>query len=428
MTPSSLQDLSALVPRRDVMAPLRSLLLSSSRPRSRDRWSGSNALATWASRDVELDDFATRLPRLIERETEHLERTYRLMAEALDRLASGRHVPAAERLLELAAAEEGRDRPDLAESYSAAACAALADAAHSETYALARRRRARALRSLGRHQEAERDYARSCEIALALDDRPGAAEAAIGAGNVVEEEGHWGKAQGWYERALQIIEPLPRLLPQRWHALLNLHVVRRTVGDLEGARPLLVEAESVADGLNDDGAPQHIENARGQLALAESRVDDAIGHFRDALLATTVAFGHVTIRINLAEALLAADRPVEAMEEVRKAELIAIDTSLHRKLPEVYRLIGRIAAYDGNPDALVLFEQALGIIESHDLPRLERAITLQAYADAERRIGEPDTAAALAAEAADLYQSLGITSGRTQWADQFDAEDEPETP
>ena len=156
--------------------------------------------------------------------------------------------------------------------------------------------------------------------------------------------------------------------------------------------------------------------------MAEGDPESAILHFRDALLATTVTYGIVVIRLNLSEALLATVRVIEAAEEARKAEVRAIEAALHIKLPEVYRMLGRIAASEGNADALVFFEHALATIRLHELPELERAITLQAYADAEARVGEADTATALYTEADDIYRRLGITGRRSEWADTFGTE------
>ena len=94
---------------------------------------------------------------------------------------------------------------------------------------------------------------------------------------------------------------------------------------------------------------------------------------------------------------------------------------LPQKLPEVYRILGRIAAHEGSTNAFVLFERALEIVADRGLPSLERAQTLQAYAEAERRVGDEETAAGLHEEADRLYSELGIERMRRAWSDRFDA-------
>jgi tetratricopeptide (TPR) repeat protein len=421
MIRSTLGILDPLLPSRAELRPFRSLLFAASTPNRDQHWTGAGALATWASRLVDPDELEAGLPAVIEAEQEHVAHTYECLRDAARALTKGDTRTAAQILLALAAREEDRDRIDLAEGYAAAACEVLGSE-HSGIASLARRRWARALRGIGRHADAVREYYRSHEVALDVGDRRGAAEGAIGAGNTLEEEGQWQGARQWYERALEIVSLLDQPVPEQWHAQLNLHVVLRSVSELERSRSYLDDAAATASLLADPSARQHIENARGQLAMAEGDPESAILHFRDALLATTVTYGIVVIRLNLSEALLATGRVIEAAEEARKAEVRAIEAALHIKLPEVYRMLGRIAASEGNADALVFFEHALATIRLHELPELERAITLQAYADAEARVGEADTATALYTEADDIYRRLGITGRRSEWADTFGTE------
>jgi hypothetical protein len=123
--------------------------------------------------------------------------------------------------------------------------------------------------------------------------------------------------------------------------------------------------------------------------------------------------------LNLAEALLAQRRLLDAADEARFAEQEAIRGGLAPKLPEVYRLLGRIASEDGEPDAFVLFERALELVRDRALPPLEEAMTLQAYAAHEARRGDDDVARALREEAEARFEALGISYMRHPWADVF---------
>ena len=238
-------------------------------------------------------------------------------------------------------------------------------------------------------------------------------------GNVLQDEGRWDEAQAWYQTALATLDDHGLETAERWQALLNLHVVLRSKGSVDESLRPLREAESVAAGLDDGAAIQFLENAWGQWHMVQGEFAEAERRLRAAIEASTGAGAEVTIRLNLAETLLADDRPLEAAEEARRAEREALVARLPQKLPEVYRILGRIAASRGNPEALGLFERALEIIKKHQLPALEEAVTLQAYADAEARSGEFETSADLQARADELYRELEINHRRGEWSDHY---------
>jgi tetratricopeptide (TPR) repeat protein len=173
----------------------------------------------------------------------------------------------------------------------------------------------------------------------------------------------------------------------------------------------------VAVEIGDESARPFIENARGQWHMAKDEFEDAEVHLRLALAAASAPRAIVTVRLNLAEAILAQGRRLDAAEEARRAEREAITGRVIDRLSETYRLLGRIAALEGNPDAFVLFERSLEIVEEARLPIVERARTLQAYAEAERLSGDSEKAATLAAEAEGTYRELGIRHPRGPWAD-----------
>ncbi len=226
-------------------------------------------------------------------------------------------------------------------------------------------------------------------------------------------------AAGWYRAALDALAPLEGPAPERWHALLNLHIVTRSGGDVEGSASLLDEAERAAAEVDAHGAAPFIANARGQLAMARGEFNAAERHLRAALDAETGPRAHATFGLNLAETLLAQGRALDAAEHAREAEREAIRAGLSAKLPEVYRMLGRIASWEGNPDAFVFFERALELVREHALPTLEEALTLQAYAEVEARRGEAEAADQLRKDAAERFRLLGIDHMRHAWADVY---------
>ena len=416
----TLDEIRDVLPELEELRPIFDHLVARSEPDPRRTWSGSGRLGTVGSRLV--PDQAVRtdvLERLATTEAKRLADVYAWTARALTAMASRDRAAAAEALLGAAALEEVGDRPDRAAAYASAAYLASRGEKDQRAAALALRRWARASKALGTLAEALNRYARSHLLARGMRDAQGAAEAAIGAGNVLEEQGRWADAAEWYRRALAALDDVGGPAPERWHALLNLHIVMRSSGAIEESLPLLESAAWAAADSDPDGAAPLIANARGQLEMARAAFAAAEKHFQNALDGKAGTRAHVSFRLNLAEALLAQDRTLDAVEHVREAEREAIGASLVPKLPEVYRLLGRILSAEGDTDAFVVFERALEIIRERGLPTLEEALTLQAYAESEARRGETEAARQLQQEAVERFAALGMAHMRSTWADVY---------
>lgn len=416
--------LRSVLPPLDELRPLVDHLLACSSADPARAWSGSGELGTAGDRIVDAESLEDAAEKLATDEHRHLQAVYRHAAQAIAALERGDQAEAAERLLDAAALEESRDDARRAAEYADAAHGLAREAGHPGLTSLALRRRARHRRAMGLFDQAARDYAQALLFAEAAGDTRGVAEATIGVGNVLEEQGHWDQAADRYREALAALEGADPPVPEQWHALLNLHVSLRSLGELETCIEPLEAAESVSARLGDASARPFIENARGQHQMAVGAFEAAESHLRRAVDSARGGRTEITSRLNLAETLFALGRPLDAAEEARRAEREAISSSTVVKLPEVYRLLGRIAASEGVTDAFVLFERALEIIEERRLPDIERAQTLQAYAEAEARVGDPETADELLKQADALYQSLGISHRRGAWADRFDADAE----
>lgn len=416
----TLDDVRAALPELEELRPILDELLSRSEPDAAKAWAGSGALGTAGSRLVPASGLADSVGDLARRESEHLLATYRRVGTALAALAAGEAGTAAEAYLAAAAEEEARDRPDRAAIYAEAAYRAVEGGPDAAIAALALRRSARARRTAGDLDEALRRYRRSHELALAEADHRGAAEAAIGAGNVLEDQGRWDESERWYRTALDVLAPVGEPTPERWHALINLHILARSRGAFDESEALLLEAEqAAAEAGNAEVAAPFIENARGQLFMARGAFDEAERHLRTGIDASTRARARIQIRLNLAESLLARGRLLDAAEQAREAEREAIGSRVTTKLPEVYRLLGRIASADDNSEAFVLFERSLDIARERGASPLEEGLTLSAYAEAEARRGEEEAARQLRENARRIFTTLGITHERQRWADVF---------
>ena len=414
----TLDEVREALPSLDELRPIMDHLIARSQPDPERTWSRSGELGTIGSRLVLGDSVDQELGALAIGEAERLSVIYECVARALSALASDDGNGAARALLDAAAVEEARDRPDRAGAYAEAAYRAARDERDQRDAGLALRRWARASRAQGHLAEASDLYARAHGITRAMSDTRGAAEAAVGAGNVLEEQGRWLEAAEWYQRALDVLETEDPA-PERWHALLNLHIVTRSRGAIEESVEWLGQAAANANGLDPEGAAPFLENARGQLAMARGEFANAEAHLKSALAGAPSVRARVGFRLNLAETLLAQRRVLDAAEQARQAEREALRAGLVPKLPEVYRLLGRISSADGNGDAFVFFERALDIIRERALPVLEEALTLQAYAECEARRGEADTARQLHDGAVERFRTLEIAHMRQPWADVY---------
>jgi tetratricopeptide (TPR) repeat protein len=399
------------------LRPVLDHLIAQSIPDPERAWTAGGELGTVGVRLVSSEDLASGVGELADALRDRIFSLYLATAESVRCLGEGDRAGAAEALLRAAAVEERLGHPDRAEAWAAAAFRAARGERDRRPASLALRRWARAASAQGKLVEALDHYQEAHEIALDSLDFQGAAEAAIGVGNVLEQQGNWGEAESWYRRALDVLEREGSDRAEKWQAQLNIHIVLRSAGSLDESLVWLRSAADSAERLGDEGAGPFLENAWGQFYMASGAFSESEGHLRAGLSKATDPRADVTIRLNLAEALLAQDRTLEATEEAREAEREAITSGLVPKLPEVYRVLGRIASAEDNANAFVFFERALDVVRERRLPVLEEALTLQAYAESEARRGEKDSARRLHERMEERYRALGMSNTRHAWAD-----------
>lgn len=419
MKPLKYEEVRRLLPAVDELRPVFDLLLEGSYPDPGSTWSGSAELETEGARLVDPEALARHAEALADQMRDDLLTVYTAVGDAVKAMAHGDGSEAADAFLAAAAHEERQARPARARAYAKGAHQVARQAGDGPRTSRALRRWARAARAEGDLWEAGARYAEAYAVALAHGDVRGAAEAALGAGNVFEQHGQWADARSQYDKALAVLENHPEDAPERWQAQVNIHIVLRSRGALEESLPWLVQAEEAAAAIGDAGASLFFENAWGQLHLWQHEFERAEERFRNGLARATHPAARVTIRLNLAEALLAQGRNLDATEQGREAEREALKARVWAKLAEVYRLLGRCAASRGNPDAFVLFEHSLEMCRERNLPVIEQALTLQAYSEAERARGDEEAADSLLEQAVGLYAALGISELRHPWVDVY---------
>ena len=158
----------------------------------------------------------------------------------------------------------------------------------------------------------------------------------------------------------------------------------------------------------DPDAAVEVENGFGLLLLAVGDPRGAELHFAEALRSARTATARVTIGVNLGEALMEQGRSLEAGERARQAEAQALAASVTGKLPEVYRLLAKVARERAEGEAFVFLEQALDLIRERGLPSYEEALTHEAYGDL--RLAEGDVSRGLPQlrEAAEIFDRIGM--------------------
>ena len=399
-------DVLSLLPDLDELRPLRDGVMATSVPDPDRRWTASGELETVGQRLVQGRRVEEELDGYVDGIADHLRRVFHGVASAIRFLEKGDRLGAAGALLDVASTEEAAGRHGRAETFAMAAYETARGAGSREVETHALRRAGRAARSLGKIDLAAERYLAAYRIARDSDDTEHTIVAAIGRGNVAVDRGQWDEARSWYETAWDALEEVGSPRPERWHVCLDLSIATRQLGDTDASRSWLERAQAEATKVGDSDAAATIRNGWGRLYQVLGRLEEAEAVYREALAAAKGAKARVTIAVNLGEVLADQGRLLDAADQARSAEVVALKNRVVTKLPEVYRLLGRVAAARGLTDALVFFERALVIGADRELPDFERAQTLEAYGNAD--VADPAGAAARLREAGRLYDTLGI--------------------
>ena len=245
--------------------------------------------------------------------------------------------------------------------------------------------------------------------------------AATGRGNVAVDQGRWEEAEGWYGKALSLIEEGTGALPSagaralRWRLYQNLGITHRERGAFDTAEGWYRRAAETAGiagvGEGDPAADVEVENGWGQLELARGELRKAELRFRRALAAMGTGRGgegSVAVRVNLGEALLRQGRTLEAGEVGREAEAEALRGGWLRRVPEIYRLLAGVAHARGEPEAFVFLDRALVLVRERGLPLYEEALTLETLAGLRDAEGEVEAGADAREAARRIFRRLGV--------------------
>ena len=104
---------------------------------------------------------------------------------------------------------------------------------------------------------------------------------------------------------------------------------------------------------------------------------------------------------------LAADRFLEADEELRRGEQVAIAGNVTRRLAMIYALMGKLRGAQNDETGFVFFEQAIELCTSVEhSPATEAQVYLE-YGLFRERLGQHEEARAYLERAREIFDSLG---------------------
>jgi tetratricopeptide (TPR) repeat protein len=345
-------------PAVDVLAPLRALVIA------RSRASGFNAPhLTVGKRSIDLSDMHALIPEAVLRFSAHLTAVYSLVATALDAQARDDIGAAVAALLKASKLEVAQGREAAAREWvqHALTLAELAIDRRPEIDAIL------ALAELDLARGALERAARRAQRALAMAEVARAKDAIAAAclvlGKVAATQNSTAGAIAWFTRGMDVGLD-DKLLKARFELYLGEVLSRR--GSIEESEARLHSAERVFREATDTAGIALALKARARVAASDGRTDEALLIYREALAVTRGAVGalidthgELLVRLRLCQLFLSKGRLLEAEDEARRAEEVAIEHNHTRELVRVYLVFGGIRAAQRDESGMVFFEKAI---------------------------------------------------------------------
>jgi tetratricopeptide (TPR) repeat protein len=396
----------ALVPDYEEFLPLSDALIGASRVDSEKQWARSGAYATVGKRVVDPARVNELVRVRLERGQQRLRELFDLVLGAISEQQAGNPAAAAEMLIRAGEMEEGERRMDKADRVYHMALSLSRDLREKQPQVLALRRLGRSARTAGRLDEAWSWYEQSYHLAVDAMDAEGQVIACQGLGNVCHDRGEREPARRWWEEGLRLAAGLddPAL---DWPLYVNLSALSMVQGELAEAERLLDRGRERMERTGAPEARMFWLNNRGLILLEHGHSAQAEAVFREALAG---AEGHweLTMRVNLGEALLHQGRLLEAADEARTAEEVAIVHRLVPDLVDVYNLLGALARERCDEEGFVFYEQGLRVCQERGLPRKTEAAVLHGYGQLHCACGRPEEGRGYLDAARDVYRALGF--------------------
>ena len=396
----------ALVPDYEEFLPLSDALIVGSRVDADKVWARSGGYTTVGKRVVDTDRVEKLMQVLLDRNQERLRELFGLVLDAIREQQAGNPAAAAALLIRAGELEEAEGRLDKADRVYRQALDIARDLRAKDSHAVALRRLGRTARTAGRLDDARAWYEQSYHLALDGMDAVGQVIACQGLGNVCDDRGEREEARRWWEAGLEMAAGLnaPEL---DWPLYANLSVLTMLEGNLAEAERLLGRAREHIEAGGVPGGHLYWLNNRGLLLLEHGDVAAAEAVFREALPESEGRW-ELTLRVNLGESLLRQGRLLEAEDEARRAEEIAIVQRLITDLVDVYSLLGSIARERCDDEGFVFYEQALRVCHERALPRKTEAAILHGNGRFHLACARDEEGRAYLEAARGIYHELGF--------------------
>lgn len=399
-----------LLPDLEALASLRALLFSISRTDDRGIWASAGPYLTVAKRDVSPGELRRQLGRAVRAVSDHVHTLFTHYVDALEHQEAGDSGAAVTALLAAGRLEESTGRVRQAEAWYVLALGIAAGLQDRRPEVGALDAVGRLCLFLGRYEDSARQYQRALALAEAEFDPAGAITACLGLGAVALERGEWAGVQAWYNRAQRQAEATDNgaLLGRIHHALGEL---ARRRGDSAAAGEHLRQARERLEAAGDEHEVARVLDTQGQVDAALGRGAAATAAYREGL--AWVRRGEsdpgleVSIRLNLAQQQMDSGQLLEAEEEIRRAEQLAIAAGLAARLVQVYAVFGRLRGRQKEETGFVFFEQAMQLARQLQVAPLVEAKVLYEYGVFKEGLGQADEARAYLERAQELLEGAG---------------------
>jgi tetratricopeptide (TPR) repeat protein len=401
----AVEELLGMLPDGDVFLTLREQLLAHSAADPRKQWASSSAYTTYDKRTLTSSAIRAACGAAAAA-AEALQREILDASTAVaDRLLAGDRAGAALRLVELGDALETHGRRAEARTTYGKALDIAGSLADAAPQLVALRRLGRLSQGFGELDRAFHLYQVAYNLARDARDPQEASAAATGLGNVKVDQGKWEQAEGHYTAARMHAEESGDefLLGQLWN---NLSVVRRRVGDPEGALAFSRRAIAVFEELENAGELARCHNNLGLVHVERRDFTAARAAYARALALAESPFVTAATRGNLCELHLREGRWLLAEEQARLGEEIALRHGFDLILVHIYRLLGTLARLREDANGVTFFEKAVEIARRRHYLHAQAEVHLE-YGLFRRALGEEDEAAAHLERALALYRHLG---------------------
>jgi tetratricopeptide (TPR) repeat protein len=235
----------------------------------------------------------------------------------------------------------------------------------------------------------------------------------MGLGTVAVEQAAWAGGNAWYARGLRLAEAGrdERRIAQLHHGMGEL---ARRQGDFALANNSLLQARERFEALGDAREMARVLLTQGLLESDLGLSARAASAYREAL-----AWTHRTapdagleafIRLNFARLHLENRRFLEAEQEIRRAEQLAVAANLTRRLVQIYTLFGRLRGLQGDENGFVFFEQAIHFARLLDVHPVVEAQAYHEYGLFKLLLGRPEESRGYLEHARELFELAGASA------------------